>query len=100
MIYTGHRFLVASSHGILSASRDEEFTFSWMSGTNWVERTFTADKRFCLLPVSGGTRANYEILETRNGYFEVVFLTPPVGHYATIGQGKSSFERIVEFIAP
>jgi len=70
-----------------------------MSGTNWVEKTYVADKRFYLLPIcdSVAIQANYEIVETRNGYFEVNFLTLPVGNYA-IGSSRSGFNRIVEFV--
>jgi hypothetical protein len=101
MIYTGYRFNLASTHGILSATQGEDFTFAWMDGTTWVESTYTADKRFFLLPVddSVATQANYEIVETQNGYFEVRFLTPPDGYYA-IGTYRSSFNKIVEFVSP
>jgi hypothetical protein len=103
MIYTGYYSNFSSTHGILSASQVEEFTFGWMDGTSWVETTYTADKRFYLLPVSSefAIRANYEVIETRNGYFEVKFLTPPEGYYA-IGPWwcKSFLDRIVEFVSP
>ncbi|MCL2628243.1 MAG: hypothetical protein FWD44_06075 [Oscillospiraceae bacterium] len=99
MIYTGYEYNLASTHGVLSASKNEEFTFSWMYGTEWVERTYVADKRFYLLPVSDwvAIQANYEVVETRNGYFEVNFLTRPVGNYA-IGSSRRNYEMIVEFV--
>jgi len=46
-----------------------------MQGTEWIEETFIADKKFFTLPSSDsyGIQANYSIVETRDGYFEVVF---------------------------
>jgi hypothetical protein len=105
MLYTGYQYNLASTHGILPAAQNEQFTFSWMAGTNWTEATFIADKRFYLLPLCGylGIRANYEVVETRAGYFEVVFLTPPIGFYGTGNTRSTSwsgFNNIVEFVAP
>jgi len=104
MLYTGYRFNLASTNGILPAAFNEQFTFSWMEGTNWREATYTADKRFYLLPIDEGVaiRANYEIVETREGYFEVEFLTPPLGYCCTggrVGAGPGGFNNIIEFVA-
>jgi hypothetical protein len=101
MIYTGYQYNLASTHGIISASQNEQFTFSWMAGTDWTEETYTADKIFYALPVGdrNGVRADYEVVETRDGYFDVVFSTPPVGQYC-IGPQKGSFESVVEFMTP
>jgi hypothetical protein len=105
MIYTGCYW--DFTHGILSASQGEEFTFGLMDGTSWVETTYIADKRFFLLPVDNSIaiQASYEIVETRNGYFEVRFLTPPEGYYAIghppgIGSWKGDFDKMIEFVSP
>ncbi|MCL2050266.1 MAG: hypothetical protein FWG91_00840 [Lachnospiraceae bacterium] len=65
MIYTGYQFNLASTHGIISASQNEQFTFSWMAGTEWTEIDYTADKRFYALPIDEriGVRANYKVVE-------------------------------------
>jgi hypothetical protein len=102
MLYTGYRYLLASFHGILVASQGEEFTFAWWRGTDWVQETYTADKRFYALPTYGiddAIQANYEIVKTQDGYFEVDFLTPPIGCYG-VGRSFSRFDCIVEFVSP
>ena len=98
MIYTSD-FLLARYHGIFTGSRDEQFTFGWWQGTDWVEKTYTVDKRFFTFPASNYSivrRADYEIAKTTNGYFEVVFKTLPSGYYA-IGSSMGSLDRLVEF---
>ncbi|MDR2600595.1 MAG: hypothetical protein LBC73_10025, partial [Oscillospiraceae bacterium] len=101
MIYTGYYYLLSATHGILNASQNEKFTFSWMSGTDWVEVSYIADKRFFTLPTADryGIQANYYVSETRNGYFEVIFITPPVGYYG-IGHYAGNYDMVVEFVSP
>ena len=103
MIYTGYQYNLASTHGIIPAAQNEKFSFGWMDGTNWTVETFTADKRCYLLPSSdyASVRADYEVTETRDGYFEVKFLTPPTGLYCTGNyQYSYGFNNIVEFVDP
>ncbi|MDR2599379.1 MAG: hypothetical protein LBC73_03790, partial [Oscillospiraceae bacterium] len=110
MIYTGFGNVLGYYHGILSARYNEEFVFGWMWWTDWVEETYIADKRFFTLPVldSNGIRANYNVAETRDGYFEIIFFTPPVGyygigrtaHFGIHGPRTERWDMIVEFVSP
>jgi len=101
MLYTGYKYLMASYHGLLTGNQGEEFTFAWWNNTDWIEKTYTADKKYYALPTldtGNAIRADYEIVKTSNGYFEVNFLSPPYGHYA-IGSSLSHFDRIVDFVS-
>ena len=97
MIYTGYRYLLASRHGVLDATRGEQFTFSWWAGTERIQRTYTADKRLILIDGWYSFRNPIPIHHvniTDKGYFEIEFIAPPVGIHS-IGDDK-----IVEFVAP
>ena len=104
MVYTRVRFGLMPFHGILTGTPHEQFTFGRWEGTNWVETTYSADRRFFTM-TSGdtgsdrGIRADYEIVRTMNGYFEVNFLTAPLGYYA-IGHRMHWLNRVVEFAPP
>ena len=104
MFYTGGRnFLTGGASpprlvGLLTGSLNEEFTFGRWQGTNWVEYTLTANSKFFTYPSSAQRRANYhanfEVVRTLNGYFEIDFLIPPHGYFFI------SSDRIVEFVGP
>jgi len=104
MVYTRTRFGLMPFHGLLTGSSGEEFTFARWEGTNFVQRTYVADRRFFTLPSNDmssrqGIRANYSIERTPNGYFEINFFTPPVGYYG-IGSSASWLNKIVYFEFP
>jgi len=103
VIFTRGAWSLTDTHGLLTGSQNESFTFSWWHGTEKVERTYYADRYFFTFPAQGTSdyaiQANYVITTTDNGYFEVNFLSPPDGVYG-IGSSVRYIDRIVEFVSP
>lgn len=104
MVYTRRSYGLMPFHGLLTGSYGEEFTFARWESTDFVERTYVADRRFfTMTPSTLGSDqmipAFYEIVTTYDGYFEVVFLTPPLGFYG-IGSSVHWIDRVVEFVEP
>jgi|GEM_PF-2104226 len=106
MIYTGFHYNLANTHGIIDASQNERFTFGWMPRTDWVTASFTADKKFFLLPERNRDNflADYTIVTTREGYFEVVFNRRPTGIHCigipAVSGGLGGGHTLVEFVTP
>jgi hypothetical protein len=97
MIYTRTGWSLMRTHGILTGPQGYEYTFSWHNGSNHVERTYTADRRFFTIAgVDGATPIpNYFVSITEKGYDEIVFFDGlPLGFYSIGG------DRIVEFVSP
>jgi len=96
MIYTRRSWSLMQTHGILTASENEVFTFGRFVGTNFEEEKITANRRFFAYPNRSVQRFNLEIERTMNGYFLINFQNRPSGYFLINGGNYA----VVEFIDP
>jgi len=118
VLYTRWGWPLMRFQGIISAWRGEEFTFGWFEGTNWIERTYVADRQFFAFPTNSShsphfNRVGRTITRTPNGYFELdinSFSLIPAGEHhlfnrvaegvVGIGSGRYAFNNVIELYAP
>jgi len=103
MVHTRLSWPHQKNHGILTGTQGESFTFGgieWVGTTaNVLETTHRAEHRFFTMrshdtASNRMVEANYEIVRTMNGYFEINFITPPSGYLLL---GSPSPDRVVYF---
>ncbi len=83
-----YRSRLSAYYPILRAEKDEEFTFSYYSGTDYLSDTVVAD-RFYYIAGGGNQRISLPIEKTQNGYFIVDYsaLQPGLYHFYFDGLG-------------
>lgn len=80
--------------GIIRSSYMEEFTFSYYSGTDYVEEKITADSYYYIVDESNGY-ATLPIEKTTDGYFIVDYSSLAPGIYCFNYSGKQTLIEIV-----
>ena len=98
------RILGRGNNSVLRSDPFERFTFGRFIGTQIDEISFLADRRFFHY-IRDQNVIDIEIVRTLNGYFEINFITPPVGYHVVRSTHfpppmLRPFNLIIEFYDP